>query len=167
MSKSRKKQPITYTYLSLEGPPITITAGQDGVTQADITLLRDFDRSTHLNERYEKENKDPLTERKKIQHAKEPEQYSDPIGDLAEGAFDLIEIIEPDEKSDNALLEQLAEFMKLLTPQQLDLIYEIFGTKKQLAEIAKEQGVTKTAIHNRKTKIIARLTKLFKGNGIT
>ncbi|MDD3882563.1 MAG: sigma factor-like helix-turn-helix DNA-binding protein, partial [Eubacteriales bacterium] len=66
----------------------------------------------------------------------------------------------------NPLVEQLLTLMEKLTPQQIDLIYDLFGSGRQLTEIANEEGVSTTAIHNRKSKIIARLRKLFAEQGI-
>jgi DNA-directed RNA polymerase specialized sigma24 family protein len=73
-----------------------------------------------------------------------------------------------EQKSDepNPLVEQLLTLMEKLTPQQIDLIYDLFGSQRQLTEIAKEEGKSVTAIHNRKSKIIARLRKLFAEQGI-
>jgi hypothetical protein len=56
--------------------------------------------------------------------------------------------------------------MEKLTPQQIDLIYDLFGSQRQLTEIAAEEVKSVTAIYNRKSKIIARLRKLFAEQGI-
>ena len=53
--------------------------------------------------------------------------------------------------------------MKELTEDQITLIYQIYGMNRQLSDIARECGVSKQAIANRRDKIIARLTKLLDG----
>jgi len=170
---AKKKQSITYTYWRCDEEskrtlPITITAGQDGVTEEHIIMLSDFDHAADLGDRYEKENRDYETENKKSKFETDPENSTgDPIENLETSATDPAHILFK-EKVDvpNPLVEQLLTLMEKLTPQQIDLIYDLFGSGRQLTEIANEEGVSTTAIHNRKSKIIARLRKLFAEQGI-
>ena len=55
---------------------------------------------------------------------------------------------------------QLLIAMEKLTPDQVDLIYAIYGEMKFGADVAREQGVSRQAINNRLKKIHARLAKL-------
>lgn len=55
---------------------------------------------------------------------------------------------------------QLLIAMEQLTPDQVDLIYAIYGEMKFGADVAREQGVSRQAINNRLKKIHARLAKL-------
>lgn len=163
---------ITYTYWhwneeSKKTLPITITAGQDGVTEEHIILLNDFDHAAGLGDRYEEENRDYETENQKLKNEREPENsIGDPIENLSTRRTDPAFFLEEAVGEPNPLVEQLLMLMEKLTPQQIDLIYDLFGSQRQLTEIAKEDGTSVTAIHNRKSKIIARLRKLFAEHGI-
>lgn len=66
---------------------------------------------------------------------------------------------------DDALREdprigQLLLAMEKLSPDQVDLVYAIYGEMKFGADVAREQGVSRQAINNRLKKIHARLAKL-------
>lgn len=50
--------------------------------------------------------------------------------------------------------------MEKLTPEQVDLVYVIYGEMQFGADVAREQGVSRQAINNRLKKIHTRLTKL-------
>jgi hypothetical protein len=165
--KQNQNQNITYTYWcwdeeTKEEVPITITAGQDGVTEEHIILLNEFDHAAGLSERYERENRDFGTENQKLKHARNPkDSIGDPIENLGTRETDPAFFLESKPDKPKPLVEQLLELMDKLTPQQVDLIYDLFGSGRQLTEIAKEEGVSVTAIFNRKNKIITRLRKLF------
>ena len=167
-----RNKSITYTYWywndeAKKTLPITITAGQDGVTEEHILLLNDFDHAAGLCDRYEQENRDFSIENKKSQYSEEPVDCTgDPIENLGTHKTDPAFFLEQKADEPNPLIEQLLALMEKLTPQQIDLIYDLFGSGRQLTEIAKEEGVSVTAIHNRKSKIIARLRKLFAEEGI-
>lgn len=172
MKNSKKNQTITYTYWRWDEEakrtlPITITAGQDGVTEEHIIMLSDFDHAADLGDRYEKENRDYSAENKKSKyHFEHDDCIGDPIEDIGTCRTDPSFLLEQIEDVPNPLVEQLLTLMEKLTPQQIDLIYDLFGSGRQLTEIANEEGVSTTAIHNRKSKIIARLRKLFAEQGI-
>ena len=59
-----------------------------------------------------------------------------------------------------ANLKKLNRAMKKLNPEQINLIYEIYGEMKYGADVAREQGVSRQAINNRIRKIQNRLKKL-------
>ena len=64
------------------------------------------------------------------------------------------------EKAD--LLAALDAALSELQPQQKDLVYRIFYNGEKAADIAKECGVSKAAIHDRLSKIYAVLRKKMK-----
>lgn len=169
---AKKNQSITYTYWhwdeeSKKTLPITITAGQDGVTEEHIILLNDFDHAADLGDRYEQENRDYGTENKKSRCESDPDDcIGDPIENLSTRKTDPSYLLDQNADEPNPIVEQMLTLMEKLTPQQIDLIYDLFGSQRQLTEIAKEEGISVTAIHNRKSKIIARLKKLFAEQGI-
>lgn len=57
-------------------------------------------------------------------------------------------------------VEQLLIAMDKLSPEQVDLVYAIYGEMQFGADVAREQGVSRQAINNRLKKIHARLAKL-------
>jgi DNA-directed RNA polymerase specialized sigma24 family protein len=57
-------------------------------------------------------------------------------------------------------IAQLLIAMDKLTPDQVDLVYAIYGEMKFGADVAREQGVSRQAINNRLKKIHTRLAKL-------
>jgi hypothetical protein len=163
---------ITYTYWhwneeAKKTLPITITAGQDGVTEEHIIMLNDFDHAADLGDRYEQENRDFSTENKKSRYESDPDDCTgNPIENLGTRKNDPAFFLEQKADEPNPLVKQLLTLMEKLTPQQIDLIYDLFGSQRQLTEIANVEGKSVTAIHNRKSKIIARLRKLFAEQGI-
>jgi len=169
---SKKKQQTTYTYWrwdeeSKKTLPITMTAGQDSVTEEHIILLNELDHAADLGDRYEQENRDYSTENKKAKYESDPDDsIGDPIENLSTRKTDPAFFLDQKADEPNSLVEQLLTLMEKLTPQQIDLIYDLFGSQRQLTEIAQEEGKSVTAIHNRKSKIIARLRKLFAEQGI-
>ena len=170
--KKSQKQSTTYTYWhwneeAKKALPITITAGQDSVTEDHIIMLDDFDHAADLGGRYEQENRDYGTENKKAKYESDPDDsIGDPIENLSTSKADPAFFLDQKADEPNPLVEQLLTLMEKLTPQQIDLIYDLFGSQRQLTEIAKEEDVSVTAIHNRKSKIIARLKKLFAEQGV-
>lgn len=172
MKKPKKKQSTTYTYWHWDEEvkktlPITITAGQDGVTEEHIILLNEFDHAADLGDRYERENRDYNTENQKSRYESDPDDcIGDPIENLGTRDTDPSFFLEQNLDKPNPLVEQLLTLMEKLTPQQINLIYDFFGSWRQLTEIAHEEDRSVAAISNRKSKIIARLRKLFAEQGI-
>lgn len=57
-------------------------------------------------------------------------------------------------------IAQLLVVMDKLAPEQVDLVYAVYGEMKFGADVAREQGVSRQAINNRLKKIHARLANL-------
>jgi len=167
-----KANQLTYTYTYWDEEikdyvTITITPGQDGVTEEYIILLKEFDHEADLGDRYEKENRDFATENKKAKFSVSPEDYvGDPIENLGTCKTDPAFLVDYDPNETTPLVQQLLALMPELEPQQVDLIYAVYGARRQLTEIAKEQGVSVAAISNRLKKIHTRIKKLFAQKGI-
>ena len=66
----------------------------------------------------------------------------------------------PDKAEESLLLKKLETAMTQLTDGQRDLIYELYGFCKSMADIAREQEVSYEAVQNRRNKIFRRLKKL-------
>jgi len=61
----------------------------------------------------------------------------------------------------NALLiEKMLSSLKLLTPQEQELITKLFFVGKSEHQLAVETGIPRMTIHNRKRRILAHLKKL-------
>jgi RNA polymerase sigma factor (sigma-70 family) len=61
----------------------------------------------------------------------------------------------------NALLiEKMLSSLKLLMPQEQELITELFFVGKSEHQLAAETGIPRMTIHNRKRRILAQLKKL-------
>ena len=159
--KKAKEQANTYTYKSVDGTMITIRAGENGVTEEIIRILRESDNDMNLQERYQEEN-ESYSYRNAVEHfEKAPNEDEDhPLERIADGRADIMGILFPDRAEDSLLLQKLEKAMEQLTEGQQDLIYELYGFCKNMADIAREQDVTLTAIQNRRNKIFRRLKKL-------
>lgn len=172
MKRPRENQSILYTYWYWDEElqqniPTTITSGQDCVTEELIIQLKEFDHEESLSDRYERENRDFTTENKKNQFSESPEDSAgDPIENLGTYKTDPAYLLDHDPNDSSPIVEQLLQLIPELEPQQVDLIYDYYGARRQLTEIAREQGVSVTAISNRIKKIHTRIKKLFAQKGI-
>lgn len=86
---------------------------------------------------------------------------------IADPKADVFDTLFPDEEEVDPKLQQLENFMQLLTGDQRNLIYEHFGARKTLKQICDEENATNgtdkspQSVGNRKKKILERLKKLF------
>lgn len=67
----------------------------------------------------------------------------------------------------NELLDVLQETLATLDESQQQLITQVFFEGRSQVEIAKEEGVSKTAIHKRLQRIYKKLKKEFEKRGLT
>ena len=166
MKKTKQtKQSIDYSYHPLSnelgGTPATIKVGENGVTEEFIIILEDFDREESLQERYTQDNIDYGIENQKARQFRGDDgMVGDPIEALGTNSMNP-DVFLFEEEVVNPQVEQLLKLMEKLTPDQINLIYDHYGQRKYLADIAKEEGCKPQAIGNRKNKIIKRLQKLF------
>lgn len=58
------------------------------------------------------------------------------------------------------LIEKMLSCLKSLTPQEKELITELFFRDKSEYQLAAETGIPRMTIHDRKTKILGKLKKL-------
>jgi len=159
--KKAKDATNTYTYKSVDGTIITIRAGENGVTEEMIRIMLESDNEMHLQERYQEEN-ESYSYRYAVQHFENiPNEDEDhPLERIADSQADIMSILFPDHAEDSVLLKKLEKAMEQLTEEQQNLIYELYGFCKNMAEIAREQNVTLSAIQNRRNKIFRRLKKV-------
>lgn len=161
MANNSKKKAITYTYKSVDGSTQTIRIGEDGVTKKMILLLRDSDREMELQDRYQEENssfeyRNAVERFEKISNDDEDH----PLNRIEDPKADIMEALFPDPEEDSMLLKKLEDAMNMLTNEQHDLIYELYGLLRTISEIAREQNVSRAAIQNRRTKILKKIQKM-------
>ena len=166
MSKN-KEQRISYDYQH-KGPEefcnkVTVQAGIAGVLQVHIDVLLEHNHRWYLQERYDNENRDWDHVRRQIEaeNVNTDEGYEGcEIADMGPEIHYQAFPEDMDEEPVDPRMEELMKALSQLTQEQRDLIYEVLGANRSLAEIAEEQGVSRQALNNRKNKIITRLRKI-------
>jgi len=160
-TRKTNEENTVYTYKTQDGNTWTIRAGENGVTEEMIAFLRENDRERELQDLYQEKNtcyrfRNALDCYKKV--AREDEIH--PLEMIIDPESDIMNVLFPDEEESSPLLKELDVALAQLTPNQLDLIHELYGCCKSMAEVAREQGVTRQAIKDRHRKILRRLKKL-------
>lgn len=154
----------------VEVPVCTIPLGENGENAEWIIMLDHDDHEVDLQNRYQDENADyGFSNRVANQKAGDDDDMSDTDAwaMIADPKADIFDTLFPEEEEVNQKLQQLKEFMKLLTEDQRNLIYEHFGARKTLKQICDEEnaanGTDKSphSVGNRKKKILERLKKFF------
>ncbi|WP_340083795.1 sigma-70 family RNA polymerase sigma factor [Siminovitchia sp. FSL H7-0308] len=147
-----------YIYSGANQPPITITPGENGVTEVDIKIIHEMDdEETRAWNRYiEKTNHyiDDFVGDSQAEHNKVLADWdANPINEI-------VEMENYQEKQE--LINELSDAMRHLTEKQLSTIQKKFFENRTNVDIAAEEGVTEAAIRNRLTKIYRRLKKLIR-----
>lgn len=146
--------------------PVHLTPGEDGMTTEWVILLNSIDHDEDLGDRYEEENRDYHFEnfKRAVAAGNTGDVVEEEFAGFASHKTDPVSVLFGQAKTENPEVVKLRKAMRQLTPAQLDLIYSIFGEMRTCADIAREQGVTKQAVGNRKNKILKRLKKLMEGS---
>ena len=161
MANSQKKNLTSYTYESADGSKITLQAGQDGVTEKWLAYLRAEDAAITEQEDYQRKHLDYGYQNALAYYERDPENTAEhPMNQFQDPNADIFRILYPEEAEDSPLLAETKNAIQLLSDAQKDLIYELYGLCRTINEIAHEQGVTKTAIQNRRNKIVNRIKKI-------
>lgn len=129
--------------------------GENGVTEDLIIFLDECDHDEDLQERYKREN--CISD---VDFGKEDSENVSQVDILAYQKY-----CQPNYSQNFDILERLENFIRSLKPEQIDLIYSLFGEQRQMEEIAKDEGTTRQAIYNRRKKIFERVKKFFEQNG--
>lgn len=157
-----------YIYVPVEGKPIFLTPGEDGVTEEDILILSTMDYENSKRQDYDRKKRDYVIEQKKARENDDAcDLNTDPIENLPDPRSEIFSILYPEDHSNDPRLMLLHQFIDKLQPQQIDLLYSLYGELQQMTEIARRQGVTKYAIYNREKKILNRLKKMFSDEGFS
>lgn len=156
--KTPEKNRPSYTYYPAGGMKIEINPGENGVTNALINMLHDWDDQevdakrredyhapVHL-ESYQVASDEDATDRNPYLIDPEP----NPLACL-------IQSIDADEHEDR--LAKLRSAIETLQPQQKALIQKVFYEGRTYVDIAAEEGVSEAAIRNRIKKIFYNLRK--------
>ena len=154
--KTSQKKREEYIYWTAEGTRILISLGEDGVTEALIETLHNFDDSeVDEQRRYDYR----ITAHLDAYHDGEKEEVSDRNKYLADDSYNPESIlIEKKMESDHQeLLERLAEAMKSLTEKEKKLFQDKFVANKTNVSIAKEMGISETMVRKNLKKMYEKL----------
>ncbi len=160
---TNKNDNTTYTYKSVDGTTSTIRVGENGVTEDMIILLKAEDHKEELQELYqERHSSYAFKNAMRRYYQSGNENTENPIEQIPDLRADIEEILFSDEADESELLQRLCQAVEQLTDNQRDLIHELYGMKKKIVEIAREQDVSPAAIRDRRAKIFRRIEKLIK-----
>ena len=143
----------------------------EGEKAAELVIwLDEDDHQQDLSRRYDEENLDWEMENKRARFEKgttEDEFDEDPFSQIKSNMSIPESTLFDEEETEDPRIVKLREFMKELTDDQVNLIYDLFGNLKTLREIAEESvkadgtHPTEQAIYGREQKILKRLRKMF------
>lgn len=135
-----------------------------------VILLDEDDHQQDLQKRYDDENRDWKMENKRnrFENGTTDDEFDeDPFSQIPSKTGNPGASLFREEETEDPRILKLREFMKELTDDQVNLIYDLFGNLKTLREIAEESvkpdgtHPTEQAIYNREKKILKRLKKMF------
>lgn len=130
-----------------------------GMPEEKVKVILEFDHQAELSDRYWNEAKDWGMEKMKASI----DFKDDPIDCIADRGPEVHDLAFPAAETLDPRVEALYKAMGHLSEEQVDLIYDIFGSCRSLEEIAEEAGVTRQAIYDRKRRIVNKLRKLMEG----
>jgi len=158
--RTGKNNRTTYVYFDANGrKQIELRPGEDGVTEADISMLHEMDDADWLSDRRENHIKPYRYESYRSDGEDADEKNPWLADETADPEFMLIEA-ENDAEHEQRL-QIMPEALASLLPAQRELYEKVYVHKRKYTEIAAEEGVTETAIRNRLKKMHERLKKLF------
>jgi DNA-directed RNA polymerase specialized sigma subunit len=141
----------TYTYFSVDGTAVVLTAGEDGVTEEHIQNLRSLQQLEYNNNR------------KARRHQLSLERFMENAEERSEVLIDLHVDIEDDliRKMERACLQdKLSAAWGQLLPQQRALLVKVWIQKMTLTQIAKDEGVAISGVFARLQRAEKKLKKL-------
>ena len=124
----------------------------DGTAYEDIEVTEEF-AIIYL----EMERRERLTERKETRRHQSLDKSLEHGFDIADPSENIFEKIELSER-----IRQLHRAIKKLSPEQQELLKQVYFEYIPQTELAAMQGVTKKAINNRLARILKKLKKLLK-----
>ena len=154
--KTSQKKREDYIYYTAEGTRVVISPGEDGVTEALIETLHNFDDAdVDEQRRYDYR----ITAHLDSYHDGEGEEASDRNKYLADDSYnpESILIEKEMEVGHQELLERLAEAMKSLTEKEKKLFQDKFVEGRTNVSIAKEMGISETMVRKNLKKMYEKL----------
>ena len=154
--KTSKKKRSTYIYYGADESRIEVTPDMDGVTEADIEILHNWDDDeVDAERRHDYRIQFSLNETVGFDADKATERV-DLVQDENSNPLEmLLQAVHDEEKAE--MLARLQAAIKELTPLQQTTLKKKFYQSRTNVDIAKEEGVSKMAITNRLKKIYAKL----------
>jgi DNA-directed RNA polymerase specialized sigma24 family protein len=156
--KTGKKNRATYRYYNADGSlAVELFPGEDGVSEADISLLHSID-----------DGEVDAARREDYRIAAHIDAYGagdDPASDLnpylADTSTDPQEVFarHEEERCHQTRLDRLASLIDSLSPEQLALYEDLFVRQMSGRRIAAREGVTEGAIRKRKNALFNALRK--------
>jgi RNA polymerase sigma-70 factor (ECF subfamily) len=137
---------VEYTYRFVTGEEITIRVEQD-----ELALLRELDRLEYNSNKKETRRHESL-------------DVSGVSGIPDENAADPADVVEAAETAEEMqeLSQALAQALERLSLKQRELLREVFDEGASLVEIARKEGVSKSAVSHRLTRLLRQLRDFFK-----
>lgn len=156
--KTPEKNRPSYTYYPAGGMKIEINPGENGVTNALINMLHDWDDQEVDAQRREDYHAPVHLESYQDASDKDATDRNPYLIDLEPNPMEsLIQSIDADEHEDR--LAKLRSAIETLQPQQKALIQKVFYEGCTYVDIAAKEGVSEAAIRNRIKKIFNNLRK--------
>ncbi len=164
--KTSKKKRGTYVYYNVDGKGMEIFPGENEVTEVHIKLLHEMDdEAVDEKRRYYYMVVDHIEEYYQEKEGKCEEKY---FGFKSKYLIDNemnpeVLYIKNEEKNEKReMLNQLRFAMKTLLPEQRNLFSKKYVENRSNTDIAKEEGVSESAIRGRLKRIEERILKNFK-----
>ncbi len=165
--KTPEKNRPSYTYYPAGGMKIEINPGENGVTNALINMLHDWDDQEVDAKRREDYHAPVHLESYQVASDEDVADHNPYLIDSEPNPLAcLIQSIDADEHEDRlaklrSAIETLLPQQKALIqiPQQKALIQKVFYEGRTYVDIAAEEGVSEAAIRNRLKKIFNNLRK--------
>lgn len=156
--KTPKKNRTSYIYYSVDGKRIAINPGEDGITEADIETLHNFDDSQIDAENREEYHAPIHLDSYRGASGEEATDRNSYLADPRPNPLEsLIQSIEVDEHGSR--LKRMWAAIDTLQPQQQALIQKVFFEGRTNVSIAAEENISEAAIRNRLKKIYNNLSK--------
>lgn len=156
--KTSKKNRVNYIYYSANGQTVEVKPNEEGVTDTIIATLHkmdDLEVDANRREVYHVPVHFDSYQGKDEEDMADCNSYLiDPTSNPMESLIQSIEEAEHEEK-----LDKLRIAIETLKPQQKELIQKVFYEKRTNVDIAREEGVSETAIRNRLKRIYENLRK--------
>ena len=150
MRKDRKS-PTTYTWVSSDGTRNIIIPGVDGVSETDLLILYDLDRLEANNDRRNRRHNISLEVF--IDNPDKTDVLIDAEVDIEKSVV---------EKLDRLLMRNaLHNATQSLSPEQIQLLEQVYIEKLSLREIARQEGIYHNALRKRLQSALKKLKKSF------